>query len=80
MYKVLLIIISCSTFSCGPSYKLTRTTEPVTAKDDVWNTSNIASFEKALEALRKRYHIPSIAIGIVNEKKLVVGVLWVMLI
>jgi hypothetical protein len=38
----------------------------------VWSTGNIAAFEKKLEELRIHYHIPSIAIGIVNEKKLVV--------
>ena len=68
MKYILFIIISWSLMAaCSPSNKL-----PVTAADKVWNTSNVAAFEKRLEALRTRYHIPSLAIGIVNEKKLVV--------
>ncbi len=35
-------------------------------------TENVAAFEKKLEALRNEYHIPSLAMGIVNEKKLIV--------
>jgi CubicO group peptidase (beta-lactamase class C family) len=66
-------LVCCSaTLACNSSYRLSRTTKPVTATDDVWSPSNITAFEKKLEALRIRYHIPSLAIGIVNEKKLVV--------
>src|SRR5688572_21339490 len=72
MYKILIVIISLATLSCNSSYRLTRTSKPVTASDDVWSTENVAAFEKKLEALRKHYHIPSLVVGIVNEKKLVV--------
>ena len=73
MYKILLLIFCSVAIACNSSYRLTRTANPVTAADDVWSTSNVAAFEKKLEALRIRYHIPSLAIGIVNEKKLVVS-------
>ena len=43
--------------------------KPVVATDDVWNETNVAAFEKKLEALRNHYHIPSLSVGIVNEKK-----------
>jgi CubicO group peptidase (beta-lactamase class C family) len=72
MYRIFFVIISLATLSCNSSYRLTRTSEPVTASDDMWATENIAAFEKKLEELRKHYHIPSLAVGIVNEKKLVV--------
>ena len=38
----------------------------------MWTTENVAAFEKKLEALCKHYHIPSLAVGIINEKRLVV--------
>ncbi|MEP7377378.1 MAG: serine hydrolase domain-containing protein [Chitinophagaceae bacterium] len=72
MYKTLLLIVACTAFACQSSYRLTHTAKPVTAADNVWSASNVAAFEKELEALRIRYHIPSLSIGIVNEKKLVV--------
>src|SRR6188768_686525 len=72
MYKILFLILSSLALSCSSKYRLTRSSKPVTASDDVWSTENVAAFEKKLEALRKEYHIPSLAIGIVNGKKLVV--------
>src|SRR6188474_269351 len=73
MNKILIIVSCCIVISCSPVPKLSHTDKPVTAADDVWSTGNIAAFEKKLEELRDHYyHIPSIAIGIVNEKKLVV--------
>ena len=72
MYKTLFFVLSLAAISCNSSYRLTRTSNPVTASDDVWTTENVAAFEKKLEALRNEYHIPSLAIGIVNEKKLIV--------
>jgi CubicO group peptidase (beta-lactamase class C family) len=42
----------------------------VTSSNKVWDTSNLEAFEKKLEALRKRRHLPSFSTGIVNEKKL----------
>jgi CubicO group peptidase (beta-lactamase class C family) len=68
MKNILFILISCAALACSSTHKL----NPVTATDPVWNAANVAAFEKRLEALRLRYHIPSLAIGIVNEKKLVV--------
>src|SRR6185436_2178319 len=72
MYKISFLILSCLALSCSSKYRLTRSSKPVTSSDDVWSTENIAAFEKKLEALRNEYHIPSLAIGIVNEKKLIV--------
>ncbi|WP_385887239.1 hypothetical protein [Terrimonas alba] len=80
MYKILLFIFCSAVTACNSTYRLTRTAKPVTATDDVWSTSNVGTFEKKLEALRIRYHIPSLAVGIVNEKKLVVSGGRVMLI
>lgn len=59
------VLISCS-------HRLTRNYHPVTQTDPAWSNSNIEAFQKDLEALRVRYHIPSLAVGIVNEKKLVI--------
>jgi CubicO group peptidase (beta-lactamase class C family) len=72
MKNIILLIISTGLFACSPSRQLNHPIEPVTAADDVWSPANVADFEKRLEVLRNRYHIPSLAIGIVNEKKLVV--------
>jgi len=72
MHKTWLIVISCIVIACSPPRKLSRTNEPITNADDVWSTENVAAFEKRLEALRNHYHIPSLSIGIVNEKNLIV--------
>src|SRR5688500_16189437 len=66
MNKILIIISSCIAIGCSSVPKLSRSDKPVTAADNVWTTGNIAAFENKLEALRVHYHIPSIAIGIVN--------------
>lgn len=72
MQNILIILISIGLFACNSSKQLNRPVKPVTAADDVWNPANVAAFEKRLEVLRNRYHIPSLAIGIVNEKNPVV--------
>ena len=72
MSKILIIIACCIVTGCSSTRKLSRTETPVTAKDDVWSRENVSAFEKELEVLRNRYHIPSLAIGIVNEKNLIV--------
>src|SRR5688572_18159389 len=72
MNKIYITVSCCIAIGCSSVPKLSRTDKPVTAADNVWSTGNIAAFENKLEALRDHYHIPSIAIGIVNEKKLVV--------
>lgn len=72
MHKFLMIVVSCIAISCTSVGKLSQTDKAVSAADDVWSAENIADFEKDLEALRNRYHIPSLAIGIVNEKNLIV--------
>src|SRR5689334_17859878 len=73
MLKQLLILLTVSmAWGCTSSKTLSRANIPVTHADEVWSHSNVAAFEERLEALRNRYHIPSLAIGIVNEKKLVV--------
>jgi CubicO group peptidase (beta-lactamase class C family) len=66
-----LSILACIilTTSCGSSHNIPA--KPITQKDQVWSPSNILTFESELEDLRKRYHIPSLSAGIVNEKKLV---------
>src|SRR6187455_1133479 len=72
MNKILIIVCCCIAIGCSSVPKLSHTDKPVTAADNVWSTGNMTAFEKKLEALPEHYHIPSIAIGIVNEKKLVV--------
>jgi CubicO group peptidase (beta-lactamase class C family) len=72
MRKILIIVAACIAVSCSSTRKLSQTDKPVSAADDVWSAENIADFENGLEALRNRYHIPSLAIGIVNEKNLIV--------
>jgi CubicO group peptidase (beta-lactamase class C family) len=65
----LLLFFALSFFSyCTVTHSLP--VKAVTSADDVWRRSNIESFEDKLEALRNRYHIPSLSVGIVNEKKL----------
>lgn len=54
--------------SCNASK---RAVKPVTADSGVWNFANVTDFEETLEKLRKKYHIPSLSVGIVNDKKLV---------
>lgn len=58
-------------FSCTPSKKLFPSQSPITTASKVWSKSNIVDFENKIESLRKRYHIPGLSVGIVNEKKLV---------
>ncbi len=70
MNKILIIIIAGLTISCSPTRKLSHSDKPITARDDVWSNENVEAFGKKLEALRNHYHIPSLAIGIVNEKQL----------
>jgi len=72
MHKTWLIVTACIVIACSPPRKLVRTDKPVTNADVVWSAENVAAFEKRLEALRNRYHIPSLSVGIVNDKKLVV--------
>jgi CubicO group peptidase (beta-lactamase class C family) len=60
---VLLLFAACRVSQNHP-------VQPVKATDAVWSPDNITAFEKKLEALRNRYHIPSLSVGIVNEKKL----------
>lgn len=65
----LLLFFTLSFFSyCTVTHSLP--VKAVTSADDVWRRSNIESFEDKLEVLRNRYHIPSLSVGIVNEKKL----------
>src|SRR5688572_7578221 len=70
MNKILIIFSCYIALGCSSVPKLSHTDKPVTAADNVWDSENITAFEKKLEELRNRYHIPSIAIGIVNEKRL----------
>jgi CubicO group peptidase (beta-lactamase class C family) len=72
MLKNWILVIFCIAIGCSPTKKLSRTDKPITNADDVWSAENVAAFEKKLEALRNHYHIPSLSIGIVNEKKLIV--------
>ncbi|MGC4023210.1 MAG: serine hydrolase domain-containing protein [Cyclobacteriaceae bacterium] len=58
-------------FSCSSTSKLPQSRSPITAQSKVWSKANIGSFESKIESLRKRYHIPGLSVGIVNEKKLV---------
>ncbi|HUP12348.1 MAG TPA: serine hydrolase domain-containing protein [Niastella sp.] len=61
---LLLSFVSCSTSQ-------TLHTTAIKATDAVWSRTNTDAFETKLERLRKRYHIPSLSVGIVNEKNLV---------
>ena len=72
MRKNWILVILFVMFACSPIRKLSSTNKPATNADDIWNSENVAAFEKKLEALRNHYHIPSLSIGIVNEKNLVV--------
>jgi CubicO group peptidase (beta-lactamase class C family) len=60
---LIFLLSSCGMFR-------SRHTGPVRQSDKVWSAENITDFEKHIEALRRRYHIPSLAAGIVNEKTL----------
>jgi CubicO group peptidase (beta-lactamase class C family) len=66
------LLLVCSLFLFLFSCNTTRTLseKPITAADAVWNANNLNAFEEDLETLRKQYHIPSLSVGIVNEKKL----------
>ncbi|NEU08672.1 beta-lactamase family protein [Flavihumibacter sp. R14] len=67
--RLILLWTSILLSSCITSQSHQAT--PVRRSDKVWNAENIAHFEKHLEALRKRYNIPSISAGIVNERNLI---------
>ncbi|MEZ2444914.1 serine hydrolase domain-containing protein [Chitinophaga sp. RCC_12] len=43
----------------------------VTSRDTVWSAAAISRFEKKLEHLREKYHIPGLSVGVVNEQKLI---------
>lgn len=64
LWSSVLLLFSACRVSQSVSNK------PVKATDAVWSADNIHAFENKLEALRKRYHIPSLSVGIVNEKRL----------
>lgn len=66
----LLLLISTLLFSCRTT-KNNKSVTPVTGSDSVWTAANITAFEKKLEHLRQRYHIPGLSAGVVNEQKLV---------
>jgi CubicO group peptidase (beta-lactamase class C family) len=69
--KTIVFLITAFIFlSCTTSKKSSHSVIPVKANDNVWNQNNITDFEKEIESLRKRYHIPGLSAGIVNEKKL----------
>jgi CubicO group peptidase (beta-lactamase class C family) len=70
--KTLFITAAFVLLGCHSTRKLSRTDKAVTTSDAVWSRENIEAFGKKLEELRIHYHIPSLAIGIVNEKKLIV--------
>ena len=65
------VSVTVSFFACRSTHPATNPIAAVTASDKVWDASNCAAFEKKLESLRKRRHLPSFSAGIVNEKKLV---------
>lgn len=65
-----LVLFSTLLFSCRTT-RVHTTVNKVTANDSVWRAANIAAFEKKLEHLRVRYHIPGLSAGIVNGQKLV---------
>lgn len=44
--------------------------KPVTPTDQVWNISNLGDFEREIEILRVKYHIPGLSVGIVNNRQL----------
>ena len=66
-------LIGCAflLLSCAPSAKLQQSNSRITAESKVWNKPNFIDFENKIESLRKRYHIPGLSVGIVNEKKLI---------
>jgi len=69
--KTIVFLTTSSFFlSCTASQKTSHSVNAVTASDKVWNQDNIRDFEKEIESLRARYHIPGLSVGIVNEKKL----------
>lgn len=67
---VFLFVASLFTLG-GPTQLLAQSVAPVNVSDSVWRVANTVAFEKKLESLRKRYHIPGLSIGIVHEKNLV---------
>ncbi|HUR11345.1 MAG TPA: serine hydrolase domain-containing protein [Flavitalea sp.] len=66
--KLIFLLVIGFFLSCSSSHPLP--VRPVKATDPVWSAGNITAFERKLEALRLHYHIPSLSVGIVNEKKL----------
>lgn len=62
------ILCFCLFSSCNVTYE-GYPRGPVSNR--VWKPSNIKTFEKTLEYLRKHYHIPSLSVGIVHNRQLI---------
>jgi CubicO group peptidase (beta-lactamase class C family) len=66
--RFILILVLFPLFS---SYSQSRPDKkPTIANDNVWTQSFLAAFEKEVETLRERHHIPGLSVGIVKGKQL----------
>lgn len=70
-HSIFFVFIALNFTGCKSTHQLGNPASTVTSSSKVWDKSNIDAFEKKLESLRKRRHLPSFSTGIVNEKKLV---------
>lgn len=66
--RFILILILLPLFSSYGQSK--RVKKAIVVDESFWAPSNIAAFEKQIERLRERYHIPGLSVGIVKGKQL----------
>ena len=70
-HSIFVVFIALNFTGCQSTHQVGNPIPAVTSSNKIWEKSNIDAFEKKMESLRKRRHLPSFSAGIVNEKKLV---------
>jgi CubicO group peptidase (beta-lactamase class C family) len=70
-HSIFVVFIALNFTGCQSTHQFGNPAPAVNSSNKVWEKSNTDAFEKKLESLRKRRHLPSFSAGIVNEKKLV---------
>jgi CubicO group peptidase (beta-lactamase class C family) len=66
--RFILMLVLLPLFNSYGQSRLDK--KPTNANDNVWTQTFLAEFEKEVETLRKRYHIPGLSVGIIKGKQL----------
>jgi CubicO group peptidase (beta-lactamase class C family) len=70
MHKIYIILILVFLAFSDLSGQSGKSSQPVSSADGAFSTLNITEFEKEIEILRVRYHIPGLSAGIVKDGQL----------